>query len=400
MNQTDGLTRRNIRETGPALREIPKGAPARFRWRRVHRCAPEGCSFLKIAMVVLVILGLCMVASRIVLSQRSVKPYRPASNHFANSLSPYVIPGYRTLPHGRTACQLGTPPISEKECRVRAAREERILNNTLIQHRLDLVKLQEENDKAVHTSGGIMLGMRPVRLANYKRALEHAEKVIIQRHFSFQNPEQTIALVKTLNRIICEGLPLDGEPGVYRTYWNAVTELAGPSMKERLLNKASHLGTKRDVEIIQNSLIKFKDGFSTGLSRLNQEELTVFKKFMTICPPPEEIEGEMLAFAHALKEMAVNGTAAIDIGCFVHCELGRIHPFSDGQGREGRGLLVALLKRGGVMNGELVFSDINQYAQASLDEMKHPGAFKRFVMEALNWTKAHRLELDLEVNES
>ncbi len=91
--------------------------------------------------------------------------------------------------------------------------------------------------------------------------------------------------------------------------------------------------------------------------------------------------------------MATNGTSLLDISCFAHCELGRIHPFSDAHGREGRILLLALLKE------ELVISDIYAYGQAALEEMKHPGAFKRFVIEALAWTKAHRQELDLEINE-
>lgn len=339
------------------IREVPVGTPARFGSKRVRRCPPETSSILKIALATLLILSVVLVSFRFVRSYHSSysKPARPASNHFANSLTPYVIPGFRTLPHGRAACQLTTPPISERGCSFNAFREERDMNYTLKHHGLHLEDLQKKNDKGVAFSNGVQVGMRPSRLSNYRKALERADKEIAQRRTLFQNPERTITLLKTLNIILCDGLPVDGEAGVYRQEWNVVTELAGPHFKELVIQKIERVGTARDVEILQNSIPKFKEGIHKGLSLLNEEELVVYRKIMTICPPPEEIPQEMQKFARTLKEMAENGTQPLDLACYAHCELGRIHPFPDGNGRLGRSLMLSILKWGDVQNGELVF---------------------------------------------
>lgn len=382
-------------------REVPVGTPARFRGKRVRRCPTEGCSILKIAVASFLILSVVLMAVRIGISYHynHVKPARPPANHFATSLSPYVIPGYRALPHGRAACQLTTPPISERQCRLKALQEERILNSSLAHHKLSLEDLQERNDKSVAISNGVQVGMRPLRLANYRKALERAEKEIAQRPAPFKNPERTITLLKTLNIILCEGLPVDGEAGLHRQEWNAVSELTGPRFKERVIQKIKEVGSARDVEILQDSFPKFENGFHKGLSRLNEAELVVFKKIMTICPPPEEIPHQMQKFAFTLKKMAEE-SSSLDLACYAHCELGRIHPFPDGHGRLGRILLLAILKWGGVQNGELVFSNLNEYGKASIDEMKQQGIFKQYVLKALGWTKVHRQDLDLVVNQA
>ncbi len=225
-----GTVRRIIPEPFFEPREVPKGTPARFRGRRVQPCTPEGCSLLKITVVALLILGLILVPVAILL-QPYAKPSRPTANHFATSLSPYVVPGFRTLPHGRAACRIQTPPISERTCLKRAARLEKVFNNTLVQNGLNLEKLQEQNDKSVLITEGVMLGMRPLRIANYKKALEYAEKVIVRDSSFLQDPARTIQVLKNLNRIISEGLPQEDKPGNYRTHWQAVTDLIpGTSM--------------------------------------------------------------------------------------------------------------------------------------------------------------------------
>lgn len=379
-------------------KNLEENTPVGFRARKVRKSTSRGINLLKIMQVCLLIF-LSLIALRFALNDQNNKPVRPEVNHFATSLSPYVVPGYRTVPHGRSACQIRTSPISERECEKRTFSAERKFNNTLQERKLDLQELQKQHDKAVFVSEGIMLGIRPLRLFNYKKALESAEQMIIKSNYSFQNPEETTVLIKNLHHILFEGLPLEGQPGVYRTNWMAVTELTpdGTPMRDKLLRKAEQIGSMRDIAILQESFLKFNDGFFVGLSRLNTEELKVFKKLMTICPPPEQIEYEMLKFVHSLKDLASNGTSAIDLACFAHCELGRIHAFPDGNGRLGRIVVNALLKRGG--EKELVFPDINLYGRASLEEMKNPGAFKRYVIQAIAWTKANSQALDLEVNE-
>jgi hypothetical protein len=203
-------------------------------------------------------------------------------------------------------------------------------------------------------------------------------------------------MIKTLHRILNEGLPDDPTPGVFRTIGNAVTYFAGPDFAKLNLAKIKQIGTAHEIEVYQNSLPKLKNGFNKGLTLLNEEELAVFKKIMVICPMPDQIEPLMLQYALKLKELESNATEAIDIGCFAHCEIGKIHPFRDSQGRIGRVLLLSLFRKGG--EGELVIPDKGVYGKASLDEMDHPGTFKKYVIETLAWTKAHRNALDLVVN--
>ena len=394
----DTTVKRILHRDTSDLREVPKGTPGRFRGKLWRRCCPDECNLAKIIVVSLLLLFLGVAVMRRVLNSREIKPYRPQANHFAISLSPYVVPGYRTVPHGRSACKIRTPPISERECRQLVYFAESSFNETIQKQGIKLEELQKQHDHASFVDDKMMLGMRPLRLANYKKALEYAEKAIVYRKYAFQNPENTLSLIKTLHRILAEGLPPNYPPGVYRNYWNSITYFAGPLYAELTLNEIKRVGSEQEIEIYQNALSKFKDGIHEGLRRLSEEELAVFKKVMIICPSPEQIEPEMQKFVFTLKELEANRTASIDMGCFAHGEVGRIHPFSDSHGRLGRVLLLALLKRGG--EGEMVIPDKGLYGQASLDEMKYPGTFKRYVIETLAWTKNHRQALDLIVTDT
>jgi Fic family protein len=97
-------------------------------------------------------------------------------------------------------------------------------------------------------------------------------------------------------------------------------------------------------------------------------------------------------FAVKFKAFAEQDLHPVALAAWVHCELGRIHPFVDGNGRLSRLLLNAILVRGGYE--PVIFFNDDAYSLAVNEDESSPGAFATYLAKLIrqqNDEKAVRL---------
>ena len=85
----------------------------------------------------------------------------------------------------------------------------------------------------------------------------------------------------------------------------------------------------------------------------------------------------MREFITQLKEYAQSDMHPVALAAWAHIEIGRIHPFGDGNGRTARIIMNTLLMRGGY--SPVVIPDDDEYsAQVNADQAS-PGVFAEYL---------------------
>lgn len=238
--------------------------------------------------------------------------------------------------------------------------------------------------KKIHS---MSLGMNPQLHTNSKNALDFiTERVLKDDCFFRKEPKEILQLIQELHVLLMKDLPVSDEklegkfiPGKLRTSDMAVfkdekLEKDLESVQEYL--KTKFKATKRDMQNFMTAVHKMS-GKTDYVGELTPAERTVWEKLVYFPPSHRDVEKRMQDYASDLKRYAMQDIHPIALAAWALAELGRIHPFMDGNGRLGRILMNALLVRGGYE--PVVIPNDEDYTQALNDDFKKPGTFARYL---------------------
>ena len=235
----------------------------------------------------------------------------------------------------------------------------------------------------------------PQKIQNQQAALQYLERTVLQDpHFFDQTEEEILETFKKTNKILLAKLPDPMRifhPGRYRTQSVMVGEFYEFSYDEfkRVLKKRG--GTSKDVEHLDSIAMKHAryGTFEKAYEQFTEAEIESYKKIGHFAPMPDQIRQEMRNFAKALREVGpkvINRElSAISAASWVHAELGRIHPFGDGNGREARAWTDVMLQLGGYRG--VIFPDDEEYTKAVEADQSQPGQFTPFLEETIAWAR-------------
>ncbi|MCE5315967.1 MAG: Fic family protein [Parachlamydia sp.] len=246
---------------------------------------------------------------------------------------------------------------------------------------------------------GIKLEMNPQRMRNFQKALNCAEKNIVQNaRFFEKSDDEILDIVKAIHKNTMKDILPQDRAGLFRTDVLIVASDRDSADISTIVKssyrKIMRIGTADEIALFKSSLLKLQEDFFDGIRNLASEERRVWDKLIIISPMPEKVEQEMRQFVQQLKRHHKEGMTATQLACFAHNEIGRIHAFEDGNGRLSFILLNAFLKRAGVP--EVVFPNDNDYTRIIMEERQNPGALCRYLEEQMiPWTNAHRNVLEL-----
>lgn len=213
---------------------------------------------------------------------------------------------------------------------------------------------------------------------NHNEALKFLEKNLFGQ-------EDILKTMKEAHQIMMKHA-LSKQPGQFRTFPVIVTRegvlktFASYSQELR-----ANGGTREDQEILKNMVDKIKEDSWHKL--LTEEELVVLRKIAFVPCAPESIPLEMEAFANQLKarveKMRQGEADVVATAAWAHQEIGRIHPFGDGNGRMARAFTNRILQSGGIRG--VIFPSDDEYTQAIIQDQQGEMSFAHYLREIIRW---------------
>lgn len=243
------------------------------------------------------------------------------------------------------------------------------------------------------TMYNVLLGLNPKIKENYGNAIDKVEADFINDPCFFKKSIGDILLfIKDLHKLLLDGIGAteaanDSElrPGQLRLQPVAVSrDDAVERDPQSLRAKLATLGVQEaGLKLFDRSLKKLQrvKDMSAFFDACTQEELALWKKLFYLPPKPAELKERMRTFVVTLKQMAKECVHPVALAAWAHCELGRIHPFADGNGRLARLLMNAILIRGGYSPVQI--PNDRAYSSAIDQDELEPGAFARYLASLL-----------------
>lgn len=233
----------------------------------------------------------------------------------------------------------------------------------------------------------VAFAVSPAVLKDHKAAIAYLQKTVLRQEDFFQKDSADI--IKTMKKTheIMLRHALIAAPGQFRTEDLFITadhvKKDFEGYKKELLANG---GTANDVRILKGIWAKMISR-PNWTSFCTEEELAVFKKIAFFPPAFEKIPAAMKVFADQLKiriEKMRNGEAdVVETAAWAHQEIGRIHPFLDGNGRMARAWMSTILQLGGIRG--VIFPDDAEYTQAIIAEQRGVGSFADYLREMIRW---------------
>lgn len=144
-------------------------------------------------------------------------------------------------------------------------------------------------------------------------------------------------------------------------------------------------GSREDVKIFKRMLKKFSDSQDFDYEPTKREREA--SRWICYIPPNfMDVPRLIQEFARNLKQSIIEmkrcGTSdPIDVASYAHTQIGRIHPFADGNGRMARGLLNAILMNFGV--DPVIFTSDEEYTFAVNEDLTNPGYFAQYLRDVV-----------------
>lgn len=235
------------------------------------------------------------------------------------------------------------------------------------------------------------IAINPMIAQNYRSGLDLASTTILQNPCFFKkSTDEILEFIKDLHRTLTEGLPArhaesDSQmrPGEYRKTFVTINHDQNVEWTaDSLTGQLKKLGaTQTEIQRYYNSALqKAMDYQAGGLhpdKSLTKGEKKLISKLFSFPPDYPEIPEMMHKFVVDLKDYASREIHPVALAAWAHCELGRIHPFSDANGRIARILMNAILIRGGYE--PIVIPDDGKYTAAINSNLENPGAFAKYL---------------------
>jgi len=268
-----------------------------------------------------------------------------------------------------------------------------------------ILSLDQFDTPVVRSSLGVLAGDRlgisrisvhqnPNLVQNFKNSLRMIENVVLKnpQEFFSKNPSEILKTVLDSHRRLFDRLPnLAFLPGEYRSEYSFVAP-ANSQTVEEYLNLAIERGALKDSpKLLDIVLEKLKQGPDKFIQEIDASERRFFEKYFgTINPYPQEIPELMNGLAVTLKKVG-NGILErsidpIKAASTIHCQIGKIHPFGDGNGRVARLWMNTLLQLGGYR--AVIFPEDDAYTEAITKELGGAsGAFASFLEKIIIWNR-------------
>lgn len=228
----------------------------------------------------------------------------------------------------------------------------------------------------------VRLGLDPKFKENYQKAISKiTTDVLLRSDFFNKKPAEIVDYLKKIHKIMMKGL-LSGSEGSFRKTLNYVFREPGwlgkyGSMENWLLQLG--ISEKEHQLFLEatKKLMDLKENEIEISKLLSKEELKVMNKIVYYPPSWVEVPNLMIKFAIDLKYYVAQRIHPVAIAAWAHCELGRIHPFSDGNGRLSRLFMNTLL----AMNGfkPVIIFDDDEYTTAVKEDDIVPGTFAKYL---------------------
>ncbi|MEI8365581.1 MAG: Fic family protein [Parachlamydiaceae bacterium] len=237
----------------------------------------------------------------------------------------------------------------------------------------------------------VSLGLNPKNAANYRRVLQRVTTQVLQSPCFFnKEPVDILDFLKSLHKILLKGIPANNlitdsrlYPGEYRRDEIVVfhdPNIEGTDLESLVEHLRSKGATKKELKSFTKAFGKLaKLDPNTPLSEaMTDQEIKSLQEIWFLPPSPSKISTLMLKFVNQLKTFIAQDIHPVALAAWAHCELGRIHPFTDGNGRMARILMNTLLIRGGY-EPVIIPNDTLYTAALNADYMDDPGAFASYV---------------------
>lgn len=331
---------------------------------------------------------------------RAVDDLKPSkvtpANAFPHNLEAYRFNGLFLTGNGNRACNLNDLENFE-ECQPMTdavAASLKILGHEKLAYTDSSFRRQGFQfgipDEYGNLKHEITIGINPKITENYRAALNLiTDKILNNSCFFEKDPQDIIAFLMEVHRTLADSIPCETpacdstlRPGQYRL--EEMTVFHDPKMEHNLEEMINHLNSmkvsQQGIKYFINSWKKIKAEYPVKrhLSEfLSSKEIEVWKKLAFLPPSPHKISELMLQFATDLKRLVKKDIHPIAMAAWVHCELGRIHPFSDSNGRLGRIMMNTFLVRGGYE--PVIIPNDTSYTIAVNADGETPGAFAEYL---------------------
>lgn len=236
----------------------------------------------------------------------------------------------------------------------------------------------------------VLLSLNPDNSRNYKAAMNKVTEEFLQEDCFFTKSEETIIkFIKETHELLMKSLPAnDGHsqlfPGTFRKkkliVYKPLQDETGKAVENNLKDLLIYLRKKGASE---SELKDFRTAYGKIMMSEKQDlvltgkEAFVVRKVAFLPALPKSINSLMNSFVSDFKKYAQQDMHPVALAAWVHCEIGRIHPFSDGNGRLARLLMNAILVRGGYK--PVIIPDDSIYTEALFEDEEQPGAFARYL---------------------
>lgn len=373
----------------------PQKSPAPFS-KRFQQVTSTMASYAigagKVTFVAAIILGVIFLPTALAASShcqgdqcRQITPYSPYAARFMNN-------GMQLVMNGTVACKIEMPLDTEASCAKAATFSYNYAktNGMLAKHMTPITfrekgfSLTMGSPNHVEQLKSFHVGLNSEKLANYKTALKHIEKTILEKSVPFQeSPSEVVSQIKEIHRLISQNLPDEKlfTPGRFRTQWNIIDSTENP---DNLSERAAKVLSPEEYQKFELTRALFPV-FPT----FTREERAIWNKVVYVPPGPEHIERKMTLFATRLKTRIVKEQDTVALASWAHTEIAHISPFPDGNGRLARALMNAIFAYR--HEDSVIFDDDERYCKAVDESLRRPEAFTEYLRtHAIPWTQKHK----------
>lgn len=371
---------------------------------------PRACPYgISVKKAVLVGLGLLLLAELPSASAQGIAATLGAVGAaatlktFSPSLAHGVHPGFITSAEGSRYCHL-VPQIhiSLEECEEVSALREGWLKREHPEPYKEMYKTAAESGKGLmlgHVPGQpstpielVTIANNPKEYTNHQKALQFVETQVLKTDVFTHSPAAIVKTIQETHKIITAQLA-DASGGDFRTENVLVLTQGENTYQSYAQELMRNGGTTSDLKVFKKAIQKIETygNFDKAFPHFSKVERAVWKKIGHLGTSPDQIAKEMAAFAKAFKArtqwMMYEGGDVVATAAWVHQQIGRIHPFEDGNGRLARLWMNTVLQLGGIQG--VLFYDEDAYVAAVRMDQSTPGHFTQFLEEIIQWNQRH-----------
>ncbi len=210
--------------------------------------------------------------------------------------------------------------------------------------------------------------------ACYERALNIIEKLFMKAPLKSLTEWQFHAMLSIVHSQLVTD-PEEG-PGRYRSKEDEGVAIGKINLDGGLLE---HLvkHDRKSLPLFQEVQTQLQRG--KGLDEMVNDRLVspaaidFINRYFHICPSPKHVYSLMEILRQEVQKKLESKEDPIDIASFAHCEIGRIHPFKEANGRIARIFMNVILMQGG--HQPIAFASEETYTNA----VKDPQEFNHLV---------------------